>query len=127
MTNHQFWDDVEKELNNETDLTNFKNWSLVRQIPLYTDNELFDDYAFDVATLATPEWDSVIRNQESKLGHSHWSYEKAIKQWDYGTTTAFRLKALHHALTFEEMRERSITDYDLIIDFGAGIGELAHV
>ena len=41
-------------------------------------------------------------------------------------TTGFRLKSLHHVLSFEQLREKSILDYDCIVEFGAGIGDTAH-
>ena len=42
------------------------------------------------------------------------------------STTGFRLKSLHHVLTFEQLRQKSILDYDCIVEFGAGIGDTAH-
>ena len=48
MSVHEFWQDRQKDFAEETDLTNFKNWDVVRGIPLYTDQEYFDQYGKDV-------------------------------------------------------------------------------
>jgi hypothetical protein len=131
---HQFWLDRQKDFAKETDLTNFKNWDVVRGIPLYTDREYFDQYGKDVIHMinASPhsdEWSTVLLTGEPQTGHSPESFKQACKPLcgdDDVITTPFRLKSLHHVLTFEQMSEKSILCYDHIIEFGAGIGDTAH-
>lgn len=134
MTVHEFWQDRQKDFAKETDLTNFKNWDVVRGIPLYTDQEYFDQYGKDVIHMinASPhcdEWSTVLLTGEPDLGHTPESFQRATKPLcgdNDVMTTPFRLKSLHHVLTFEQMSGKNILDYEHIIEFGAGIGDTAH-
>ena len=132
MNVHEFWVDRCEELSEENDFADFKNWQRVRDIPLYSDFEYFQDYAFEVEIMIgesprQQQWEDFLKKGEPFCGHSKESFAKACKTLSSGiVTTPFRLKTLHHLLTFEEMRNKSILDYDHIIEFGAGIGDIAH-
>ena len=122
MQVHDFWKQQQKLLEQETDLSTFKNWEVVRSIPLYTEGEYIKEYNEEVnsMSLTSPnreQWDKVLHMGEPMTGHTPESFKRA---------GGFRLKSLHHILTFEQMMGKPITSYDNIIEFGAGIGETAH-
>lgn len=129
---HEWWQQVAKQIATETDLNNFKNWPAVRAIPLYRDNEFLTEYADDVIDMLNrskygQEWTEVLKLNESKKGHSEQSWAAAQTKIDVLPTTGAVLKNMHHILTFEEMRGKSVMDYDNIVEIGAGIGELARL
>jgi hypothetical protein len=129
---HEFWERTIKEFSLDRDLADFKTWDEVRQIPIYSEHELVDDYYREVCQLlrSSPhqaEWEHVLSKGEPQRGHTEESYARALYKPAAGvSTTGFRLKSLHHVLTFEQLREKSILDYDCIVEFGAGIGDTAH-
>lgn len=129
---HPFWTNAVRNFDLGRDLNDFKNWPEVRLVPLYIERDQVDGYYHEIKDLLPlspneKQWEHVLSLGEPKLGHTDQSllqaeyiFEKKIR------TTGFRLKSIHHALTFEALRQKSILDYDLIIEFGAGIGELAY-
>ena len=127
----EYWANVKKEFLKEDNFENFKNWPIVRKVPIYKDNDFLEHYLRDVtaylmkmdgATLA--KWKAVLK--EPFLGHSKESYEVSKRTiLDDTECTNWSLKSAHHVLTFEEMSGKSILDYDRIVEFGAGIGEVA--
>jgi len=129
---HPFWERTLKGFSPDRDLSKFKTWAEVRQIPIYTEHELVDYYYQEVLELlvASPhrsEWEHLLLKGEPRRGHTEQSYASALyKPSPSLTTTGFRLKSLHHLLAFESLRGRSVLDYDLIVEFGAGIGDTAH-
>src|SRR3954463_4851922 len=128
---HDFWERSIKGFRLDRDLADFKTWGVVRQIPTSSEHELADDYYEDVRQLldSSPrqaEWEHVLSKGEPRRGHTEESYARALYQPAAGvSTTGFRLKSLHHVLSFEQLREKSILDYDCIVEFGAGIGDTA--
>src|SRR5580765_5696707 len=129
-----FWEAANQALGKYTDYSEFKNWKEVQEIPLYhPDDDFTFLYASENETLLNEskykqEWLKVLDLGESKLGHSEESYQKAMSFVFYERLTSLLImKALHHLLTFEEIREKSILEYDHIIEFGAGIGETARM
>jgi hypothetical protein len=129
---HEFWERTIKGFNLDRDLADFKTWDVVKQIPIYSEHELANDYYQEVRQLLSSsphqaEWEQVLTKGEPRRGHTEESYARALCRPAAGvSTTGFRLKSLHHVLTFEQLRGKSILDYDCIVEFGAGIGDTAH-
>jgi hypothetical protein len=99
---------------------------------LYRDNEFIAEYSDDVIDMLNrsrynQDWLSVLKANEPKRGHSEESWKAAQVMLDVLPTTGAVLKNMHHILTFEEMRGKSVLDYHNIIEVGAGIGELARL
>jgi putative sugar O-methyltransferase len=122
MEVHDFWQQQQKLLAQETDLSTFKTWKVVRSIPLYTQGEYVREYANEVdsmiaMSITRTEWDRVRHALEPKTGHTEESFKGA---------GGFRLKSMHHVLTFEQMMGKPVTNYENIVEFGAGIGDTAH-
>lgn len=125
-----YWDFVRKDIKKETNFSNFKNWDLVRDIPIYSNVELVPEYIKECEKLIHDSeyrtlWSKHLK--EPRLGHTDVSYKQAIIKFNNKETTGWVLKSLHHVLTFERMMQKSILDYDRIIEFGAGIGETARL
>jgi hypothetical protein len=124
---HKFWKSVEKNFNVQ-DLNNFKNWEDVRKIPLYIERDWVDGYYPDVKAMIetnpNKDWEKVYL--EPALGHTPESLLQAEFIFEGKIrSTGFRLKSMHHGLTYETLAGKSLLNYDMIIEFGAGIGELA--
>lgn len=129
---HEWWLQVAAEIGKETDLNNFKNWPIVRNIPLYRDNEFHEEYGNDIIDMLNTskykdEWINVLKLNEPKLGHTEASWQAAQTMLDVIPTTGVVLKNTHHLMTFEELRGKTIHDYDTIVELGAGIGEMARL
>ena len=129
-----FWDTMDTTLGEYKDLSIFKTWVSVREIPLYSTDDAFTFlYSEENEEMLQyspyqKEWLEVVKLGESKKGHTKESYQVAM---DYTfrdmPTSLWIMKALHHLLSFEGMMGKSILDYDHIIEFGAGIGETARM
>lgn len=127
----EYWANEKKAFLKEDNFENFKNWPIVRKVPIYKDNDFLEHYIRDVSAYLTKmdstayaKWKAVLK--EPFLGHSKESYaESSLTILDGIECTNWSLKSAHHVLTFEEMSGKSILDYDRIVEFGAGIGELA--
>jgi len=122
MQTHDFWHQQCVLLDRETDLNNFKNWLPVRNIPLYSDSEYVANFIAEnkamIKVSSCPDrWNTIFAKGEPTRGHNAVSVKRA---------GPFRLKSLHHCLSFEEMRGRLLTDYKAIVEFGAGIGDTAY-
>jgi len=134
-TSHEWWDQVRTMLHG--DLNEFKTWSVVRQIPLYNPNESFAHHYIrenQMMLAKLKEWKGVDWSilREPEIGHTPESYEqiKAVLPWcaaEDVTTSNWVMKCLHHILTFETIRQKSILEYDTIVEVGAGIGEVARI
>lgn len=132
MEQHEFWEQTRKKFDSTRDLSYFKTWDEVRSIPLYTEYELIDEYAKDIKQLLSDSFDLQKYQdllEEPKTGHTEASYKSALYDIElHGKkfkTTGFRLKSLHHILTFEKLRGRTIYSFPNIVEFGAGIGDTA--
>ena len=60
-------------------LADFKTWDVVREIPIYSEHELADDYYREVRQLlrTSPhqsEWEQVLSKGEPRRGHTEESY-----------------------------------------------------
>jgi putative sugar O-methyltransferase len=129
-TQSEYWQTMGAEFEKETDLSIFKTWKSVLSVPLYSYNEFFEQYSTDVFSM-------IEKNQfhkgtdlrellkESKVGHTEESYKEVMKNCNGIDCSSNTLKNLHHILSYEEISGKNITDYDTIVEFGAGCGELA--
>jgi len=117
-------------------LAEFKTWDTVLSVPLYSPTEYRREYLAEVQLLASQL--SPRRRQaylralpEPRLGHSEASYQSAqvVPCFDgqVDGCTAWSLKTAHHALTYEVATGLRLEDYEQIVDFGAGIGEMARL
>jgi hypothetical protein len=133
---NKWWSETKKKINSykPEDYQIFKTWEVVNSIPIYKTNELFEQYRNDVEMLFStiPEdrravWKAALK--EPFLGHTDESYADAKKiiQLDGEDieTTPFTLKCAHYVLNYQTMSGKDILEYEQIVDFGAGIGELA--
>jgi putative sugar O-methyltransferase len=130
---NKFWAQAKKQIDSDKEFENFKNWDFVKAIPIYQTKEFPEEYKADVYQLlnirgkvrGTPEnirFKAAL--QEPKLGHTEESYAEALMGFDNHDCTSWTLKCAHHVLTYENATGRDIREYDIIIDFGAGIGEM---
>ncbi len=132
-TAHDWWLQVKQMVNG--DLTDFKNWEVVRGVPLYRDNEPFaNEYVAENKKMMHEipwgkEW--VYHIVEPNKGHNDLSFQQAQIKFDWNgheySTTNWVMKCLHHILTFETMRGKSVLEYETIVEIGGGIGELARM
>ena len=78
---------------------------------------------------AHKEWIKVLNWGESTAGHTDLSWkavQRTIRFKDSNVqTTPWLVQALLHATSFRRHMDKEIFCYDHIIEFGAGIGELA--
>lgn len=131
-TESSFWTEVKKEFNKETDLSNFKNWNVVRNIPVYKEDEFPEFYSTEVNALINhlsytdrDKWYSVLK--EPFTGHTTDSYNRTARMMNGVECSSWTLKSAHHILTFEQLSGKSIHDYEQIVEFGAGIGETGRI
>lgn len=128
---NEFWTSIKGRLLDEVDLKVFKNWSVVRSIPLYLTHSLTEFYSAEVSKLLKnrsdrKDWFKVLR--EPFLGHDEESYKDAYHSiLDNVECTSWTLKSAHHLLIFELISGHTIHDYKQIVEFGAGIGETARI
>lgn len=130
-TENIFWTQAKEQLSAQQDLREFKNWNIVRQIPLYATNSLTESYFEEVVGLLESfdeqeSWIPLLK--EPFLGHNEDSLHRAKIQTKQNIDcTSWTLKSAHHILIFESVSGNSIHDYEQIVEFGAGIGETARI
>lgn len=129
---NRFWSDTKQKFTGDKDFSIFKTWDVVRSIPIYNPDEFYDNYRPEVEAIinetnSIDRWSNVLR--EPFFGHTEESWKQVDKTCFDGTVscTPWTLKTAHHILTYETKTGRSINDYDQIVDFGAGIGEMGRV
>jgi len=127
-----FWDEQRIKFKQKLatgNMEEFKTWDEVRAVPLYHPNELYEQYLQDNLLLLKTLywWQEVFNMGEPKVGHTEQSYQQVVRQYNGIETTAWAQKSLHHCLQFEALMPygTNITNYDNIIEFGAGIGDTA--
>lgn len=126
---NKFWSQAKKQAVTDQNFDNFKNWEFVRKIPIYQPQEFPQQYSNDVRQLLSRRNEEdqnrfKIALKEPYLGHDEESWKEAVLDLDGQECTSWSLKCAHHILTYENATGRDVRDYDMIIDFGAGIGEL---
>jgi putative sugar O-methyltransferase len=133
---HPFWAEYRKRIaadHKNLPIDDFKNWPSVRQLPLYNPDELKAEYAADnkkllMDSIRKSEWIDVLSSGEPKLGYGTKESWKSVHfTFEDFRTSAWCMKTLHHILTFEKLRGFPITDYQNIVEIGAGIGETARM
>lgn len=141
---NQFWNTISTLMNRHSNLENFKNWDLVRNIPIYQhgtlsnyDSSIHAPYQGEVAAMIQQKhpieqsrWKELLK--EPMKGHTAESYEAASVRFlgiGDGETlaTSWSLKSAHHVLAFEDSTGQSILNYDQIVEIGPGIGETARI
>jgi hypothetical protein len=131
---NKFWSEIRRQLRGYSDWEVFKNWDVVRGLPLYGSNEFFEGYRDGVlelfSSLSVEEqgvWKVALK--EPFLGHTELSYGDARRFVDFGgdqvETSASVLRFAYFVLTFQKMSGRDILGYEQVVEFGGGIGELA--
>ena len=131
---NKFWTDTKKKVPVDQDFSKFKSWDVVRSIPIYNPNEFPQQYKAEVSAIMAEHEDNErwrLALVEPDLGHTKESYSEVLMQMEVnGETfncTPWTLKTAHHLLAFEKVTGRSIHDYEQIVDFGAGIGEMGRM
>jgi hypothetical protein len=136
-TQSDWWGETRKALALEKDLSKFKIWDTVRLVPLY--NDLASSFTMQVSMLSelfsrNPEmkkrWLPILIAGESKIGHTDESWEKVQRKISIPetiTVTPWIVQAVNHAVRFEIAMGKRITDYENVIEFGAGIGQFAKI
>jgi hypothetical protein len=131
---NKFWAETKKKVPTDQDFATFKSWNVVRSIPIYNPNEFPQQYSAEVTALLSERedlerWDVAL--VEPFLGHTEESYEEVFTKINIGdktlNCTPWTLKTAHHLLTFEKITGHSIHEYEQIVDFGAGIGEMGRM
>jgi len=130
---HPKWESFQLNLVEKAgDMSTFKTWEGVLDVPLYSYDELTEEYWNDIQNLLKKAqdrfmWNKLLEKNESETGHSMDSWKQAqVRPYGYGPTTSMRLKSIHHILTYHVLSERFLSEYNTIVEFGAGIGETAH-
>jgi putative sugar O-methyltransferase len=135
MTENAFWTETKSKFN-ESDLNVFKTWNSVRSVPLYADSQFENYYGGDIIQITKmlhEEDRKIVYNalREPFTGHNHQSYNNARRiipiDGQELETTAWSLKSLHHALVYNASTGKRFSDYEQIVEFGAGIGDTCRV
>lgn len=137
MNETPFWSQMREIVSLTTDsLDTFKIWPVVEMVPLYQKTNYFDGYKYEVEALMTKlekyeteklhKWAASFK--EPFLGHTEESYKEVINGiWGNIPCSTWTLKTAYHLMTHDDMSDRSFLDYDQIVEFGAGIGEIARM
>lgn len=126
---NKFWAQAKKRVDSDKKFDEFKTWDFVKSIPIYQTKEFPDQYRNDVSQLlSVRSTEDQIRFKEAlkepKFGHTEESWAEASTEIDGHPCTSWTLKCAHHILTYENATGRDVREYDMVIDFGAGIGEM---
>jgi hypothetical protein len=114
-------------------LSHFKTWRTVLDVPLYSATEYRLEYLAEVeqllSQLSPRRRDAFLRAlPEPTLGHTEESYQAALMPcFADERCTAWSLKTAHHALVYEIHSGLRLRDYEQIVEFGAGVGETARL
>lgn len=131
---NKFWTETKKKVSADQDFSTFKSWDVVRSIPIYNPNEFPQQYLAEVTAMLSERdnldyWRFAL--VEPDLGHTKESYSEVLMQMEVNgetfSCTPWTLKTAHHLLTFEKVTGHSIHEYEQIVDFGAGIGEMGRM
>ena len=135
MSENQYWTEAKTKFQ-ETDFQTFKLWPSTLSVPLYAAFQFENQYGADLInklnTLSDSDrklWMNVLR--EPFIGHSKESYNQVRKLLDLNENlvecTPWTLKTAHHILSYQIHTNRSVLDYDQIVEFGPGIGEVCRM
>lgn len=138
MSENAFWSNA-KHTFSETDLNHFKTWRSVQSIPIYAFQQFEQQYAQEVFGMLEnnfvreprEQWFQVLK--EPMLGHTTESYAAIKRNVTIGDTglvvetSPWALKSAHHILTFLTNTKHDLNDYEQIVEFGPGIGEVCRI
>lgn len=132
-TENRYWSDIKSRFEQEEDLCIFKTWDVVRYVPIYADYQFQEFYGPQVVSMIesgkTDIEKTVWRDalKEPFDGHTKESYAKIQYNVSGYETSPWVLKSAHHIATFLTHNAKRLSDFDQIVEFGPGIGELARV
>lgn len=131
---NKFWTETKKKVPADQDFSTFKSWDVVRSIPIYNPDEFRAYYKPEVEAMLSERNDLErwrLALIEPNLGHTDEAYSLVLMTVQVNGEvlhcTPWTLKTAHHILTYEKVTGRSIHDYEQIVDFGAGIGEMGRM
>jgi hypothetical protein len=131
MTENPYWSNIKTKFLAENDFSNFKNWEVVRYVPIYAEYQFEEHYGPQVIEMILSQgkdieiWKRVL--EEPFDGHNIDSYNRIVKHVSGIKTSPWALKSAHHILTYLTNSGKELSDYDQIVEFGPGIGETARV
>lgn len=130
-TENTYWTNTKSRFLQETNFTTFKNWEVVRYVPIYADYQFQEHYGPQVIELLLKHGQDIStwRNalKEPFDGHTEASYNN-IRVGICGIETSpWVLKSAHHVLTYLVNSGKNLNDFDQIVEFGPGIGETARL
>ena len=127
-----FWNNFNQDLSeNLVYLENIKEQSPIRRIPLFecTFYEGYFDLAFETFKMLEGEekdkW--LFAMLPSKDGYRDYSkfWEDVVYLDDYTATSKVNLKNNHHYQTYQKLGKKPINEYNRIVEFGGGCGDMA--
>lgn len=110
-----------------------KDWWLVRQVPFWY--PIFGGIELNYMIAVQKYYLDATREkrirllkglQEPYLGHTAETYEVALHNFGYDgiLTGTWPIKNAHHIMKWEQHSGRDISEYDHIIEIGAGLGDM---
>jgi len=134
-TDPQFWSKVAVLIDEGIEEHQFalKDWWIVRRVPFWYSGWAQIELNFLIALQdyyrkASPQKQLRLAKglTEPYLGHTSETYEVSTLPFgvDNFLTGSWPLKCGHHIMKWEQRSGRDITEYDHIIEIGAGLGEL---
>lgn len=135
MAENEYWSKIKLAFNNETDLSIFKTWNIVHYVPIYSFHQFEESYGPEVSKLISDQvrlrqkdpyiWLKALK--EPFDGHTEQSYnhiKRIVNGIEYSPWT---LKCAHHLLSYEMYSDKSLNDFEQIVEFGPGIGETCRI
>lgn len=130
-TENTYWTNIKERFLQESDFTNFKNWDVVRYVPIYADYQFQEHYGPQVIEMLLKSGEDINlwRNalKEPFDGHDITSYNRVSISVSGIETSPWVLKSAHHVLTYLINSGKKLDDYEQIVEFGPGIGETARL
>ena len=126
-----YWTDIKSKFLENNDFENFKNWNVVRYVPIYAEYQFQEHYGPQVIELLLKHekdiklWKAALK--EPYDGHNETSYSKISLKICGVEASPWTLKSAHHILTYLTNSNKSLNDFDQIVEFGPGIGETARI
>lgn len=139
MPQSSWWETTREKLSHAVKTQNieeFKNWNVVRGIPLYSSlDDQWEKQGENIIRLLPevyPYWKEILTLGESKKGHTEKSFKEVQRKIHFPeigeiSITPWWIQACHHGIRYEHATKKLIWDYDVVIEIGAGIGELARL
>ena len=140
MTNkNDFWQQQRIEIINcllNLPIDTFRNWGPIRSIPLF---EMWHGIGYMEGAQKTYDRikedevlvDKWVKSMSPKTwGFTHQQYINTLSKIKFPLsfqldTTTYNLKSNHHIETYYQLTSKNILDYDRIVEFGGGVGDLS--